>query len=113
MQSGRNNKFLTSDLDTLLRDAYGRFALLLVAFPFVWKRNSLFSANGRRIGTQTNQQELMETREFRSLSLSLSFFHVYLYIVVDLADSEGVRDSGAARVFPEEEGYFRFSGRSA
>lgn len=32
----RNNKFLTSDLDTLLRDAYGRFALrLLLVSPFL------------------------------------------------------------------------------
>lgn len=51
VHSERNNMFLTSDLDTLLRDAYGRFAWLLVAFPFVWKRNGLF-ANGRRIALE-------------------------------------------------------------
>lgn len=103
--SERNNKFLMSDLDTLLRDAYGRFALLLAAFPFVWKRNTACSR------TEEESHSSQSTGANGNEDFALFLFHIYLYVVV--IGRKGVWGSSATRVSREEESYFRFSGRSA
>lgn len=70
-----NNKFLTSDLDTLFCDAYRRLAL--VSFSRIKEKR--LAGERKKNRTRANQQELMETSFSVSvllLSFSFAFTHV-------------------------------------
>lgn len=107
VHGARNNKFLMSDLDTLFRDAYTGALCVTCWSPFLRvKEKTARSRTEEESHSSQSTGALMETKD-----LALSLFRIYLRVVVPIR--KGFKAPVQLRESCEEEGHFRFSGRSA